>query len=132
MAKQPNSRSGTTKVRFVMLEAEGAESDLTQIFAAIQSAVKPSTTVIQQRLTAAPSDQIFIADGDISDLAEEDIVDGDLIVPEKPQRNKPKASRRPTTPDVLDLDFDTDVSLKSFADRHNEPHRDCRRPVFLN
>lgn len=62
MAKQPVQRGGTTKVRFLMLEAEGAESDLTQIYSAIQSAVKPSTTVIQQRLVSGKVGQPLLVD----------------------------------------------------------------------
>lgn len=131
MTKQPSSRGGTTKVRFMLLEAEGAESDLTQIFSAIQSAVKPSTTVIQQRLTPAPADQILVVDGSTSGSMLEEFVADDLMVSEKPQRSKPKVSRKPTTPDVLDLDFDSEVSLKSFADGHNAIDSDVERYLAI-
>ncbi|UXN70403.1 hypothetical protein N8A98_04185 [Devosia neptuniae] len=130
MSKQPSSRGGTTKVRFMLLEAEGAESDLTQIFSAIQSAVKPSTTIIQQRLTAAPVEQMLVSDGTDGSLVEE-YADDDLVEVDKPQRNKPKASRKPTTPEVLDLDFDADVSLKSFADIHNAIDSDVDRYLVI-
>lgn len=130
MAKQPSSRGGTTKVRFMLLEAEGAESDLTQIFSAIQSAVKPSTTIIQQRLTSAP-DHILVADTSTKESADEEFEDDNLVI-EKPQRSKPKASRKPTTPDVLDLDFEADVSLKSFSDLHNAIDSDVDRYLVIS
>lgn len=68
----------------MLLEAEGAESDLTQIFSAIQSAVKPSTTIIQQRLTAAPVEQMLVSDGTDGSLVEE-YADDDLVEVDKPQ-----------------------------------------------
>lgn len=131
MAKQPNSRGGTTKVRFLMLEAEGAESDLTQIFSAIQSAVKPSTTIIQQRLTTAPADPILIAEGAADESTLEEFMDDSIVTPEKPQRNKAKATRKPTTPDVLDFDFESDLSLKSFADTHSSIDSDVDRYLVI-
>lgn len=115
----------------MLLEAEGAESDLTQIFSAIQSAVKPSTTIIQQRLTTAPAEQLLVtdasADGSLSEVPMED----GLIEPERPQRGKPKTPRRPTTPEVLELDFDSDVSLRSFADSHNAVGSDVDRYLVI-
>src|SRR5271165_4432562 len=46
------NESGNTKIRFIMLEAEGNATELQQIAQAITSAVRP-TTIIQQ--VAAPS-----------------------------------------------------------------------------
>lgn len=128
MAKQPSSRGGTTKVRFLMLEAEGSESDLAQIFSAIQSAVKPTTTIVQQRLPSAPLEQALVADASGDDAAEHrEIADDGVAVPDTPSRAKPKTTRKPTTPDVLDLDFEADVSLKDFAARHSATDSDVDR-----
>ena len=131
MSKQSNSRSGTTKVRFMLLEAEGAESDLTQIFSAIQSAVKPSTTIIQQRLTASPAEKMLLAEGVTNIPSMEELVNDDAVEVEKPQRNRSKVSRKPTTPEVLDLDFQSDVSLKSFADGHTAIDSDVDRYLVI-
>lgn len=132
MAKQPNSRGGTTKVRFMLLEAEGAESDLTQIFSAIQNAVKPSTTIIQQKLVTVPGDQTFIADGTATEFPVEDNSDDDIITPEKPARSKSKSARKPTTPDVIDFDFNSDLSLNSFAATHNSIDSDTDRYLVIS
>lgn len=132
MAKQQNSRGGTTKVRFLMLEAEGNESDLAQIFSAIQSAVKPSTTVIQQRIISSGEERALVADNSASeDIAIDEFDDIVSPEPEKPKRNKPKISRRPTTPDVIDFDFDSDVSLADFAGQHPSVDTDVDRYLVI-
>lgn len=131
MAKQPVSRGGTTKVRFMLLEAEGAESDLTQIFAAIQNAVKPSTTIIQQRLSSSAPEQLLVADGSNDGQASDEEIDDLVVEVEKTQRSKPKASRKPTTPEVLELDFDSELSLQSFSKIHNSIDSDVDRYLVI-
>lgn len=132
MAKQPVHRGGTTKVRFLMLEAEGAESDLTQIFSAIQSAVKPSATVIQQRLVPGPAGQPIIDDAPNSvDEACEELEADVISAPSSPKPAKPRIARKPTTPDVLDFDFDSDTSLKEFADRCTVVDSDVERYLVI-
>lgn len=131
MARQPNNRNGgTTKVRFLMLEAEGNESDLAQIFSAIQSAVKPSTTIIQQRLAAASTEQLLVGAQSGDDALEHDDAD-DVIAPEKVSRPKSKTARKPTTPDVLDMDADAEASLKAFADQHSGVDSDVERYLVI-
>ena len=87
MAKQPASKSGITKVRFMMVEAEGSDADLSQIFAAIQSAVKPTTTIIQQRLPSSHVSQAALTDasGETDDDATE-VVDAEDSLPEQPKK----------------------------------------------
>ncbi|QCB42146.1 hypothetical protein E5673_07840 [Sphingomonas sp. PAMC26645] len=128
MAKQSVPKAGVTKVRFLMLEAEGSESDLSQIFAAIQSAVKPTTQIIQQRL--APSNSAtFIeqASTDVEDADDDFSPEPDEVATTTPKRTPSVRVRKPTTPDVLEFDFLSELSLQDFADRHvdvdNEPDR---------
>lgn len=131
MAKQPSSRGGTTKVRFLMLEAEGAESDLTQIFSAIQSAVKPNTTIIQQRLVSGNGEHALLADVSAEEGTDELIEVDEASVAPVSKRAKPKTARKPTTPDVLDFDFDTSVSLADFAMRHSGVDSDVDRYLVI-
>ena len=86
MAKQTIAKGGTTKVRFIMLEAEGAEGDLAQIASAIQSALKPNTTVIQQRVisNAMPTPALPDAADEVEQFAEDD--EADVEVAAKPIR----------------------------------------------
>lgn len=126
MAKQPTSKSGTARVRFIMLDAEIPEGDLSQITSAIQNALKPAT-IIQQRLPSqAPATAL------ISGVPEGQIVDDDAIDVEQPEVTalvKPARAakpRRPTTPDVLEVDLTSEVSLGAFANEHppkSEPER---------
>jgi hypothetical protein len=115
-----------------MLEAEGAESDLTQIFSAIQSAVKPTTTIIQQRLISGGGEQGLIGDGIvIEDGIEAQREEEEVVVSPVPRRAKAKTARKPTTPDVLDFDFETDVSLVDFAGRHSGVDSDVDRYLVI-
>lgn len=126
MAKQPNSKSGTSRIRFIMLDAEIPEGDLSQITAAIQNALKP-TTIIQQRVLS-PSQPTSLTDGTgDGEALDDDVIDlepSEIAPAAKPPRT-PRI-RKPTTPDVLDVDLNSDVSLDSFANEHppaSEPER---------
>ncbi len=133
MARQPASKSGVTKVRFMMLEAEGTEADLSQIFSAIQSAVKPNSIVIQQRVSTTPAAQAALGDpsNDASEEKAIEMVDADEGEPEKPKRPKLKSVRKPVTPEVLDFDFETDLSLADFASRHSGVDSDTDRYLLI-
>ncbi|MGQ2991179.1 MAG: hypothetical protein ACT6RD_08500 [Brevundimonas sp.] len=126
MAKQPSSKSGSSRIRFIMIDAEIPEGDLSQITAAIHNALKP-TTIIQQRFSAQ-STTSALSNEAAAETFDADIIDidqsADAPAPQKPARvSKP---RKPTTPDVLELDLMSDVSLQTFADAHpatGEPER---------
>lgn len=131
MAKQPPSKSGTSRIRFIMLDAEIPEGDLSQITAAIQNALKPTTTIIQQRLPVAPSVQLA------SDAAAEDDLEIDFSEVEAleevsaPSRTKePKQPRKPTVPKVLELDLTAGTSFESFAHAH-PPKNDTERNLVV-
>ncbi len=132
MAKQPASKSGITKVRFMMVEAEGSDADLSQIFAAIQSAVKPTTTIIQQRLPSSHVSQAALTDasGETDDDATE-AVDAEDSLPEQPKKARVKTVRKPVTPDVLDFDFEADLSLADFASRHPAVDSDAEKYLLI-
>lgn len=126
VAKQPTSKTGTSRIRFIMLDAEIPEGDLSQITAAIQNALKP-TTIIQQRVVSS-TQQTALTDG----AQDGEVLDDDVIDLEPtevaPAAKPPRAprNRKPTTPDVLDVDLTSDVSLDSFASEHppsSEPER---------
>lgn len=123
MAKQPTSKSGTSRIRFIMLDAEIPEGDLNQITVAIQNALKPATTVIQHRLpTTVPA----IAGEIETEVFDDDLHDEELELPPQPKAPRQSKPRKPTTPEVLDVDLTTEVSLESYAGDHtasSEPER---------
>lgn len=131
MAKSPQSKTGTAKVRFIMIDAEIPEGDMSQITAAIQNALKPTTTIIQQRLPShGPT-------GVVSDLLSDDSDSEDLIelgddesapVAAKPTREA--RPRKPTVPKVLDLDLTSGVSFETFANDRS-PKNDIERNLVV-
>jgi hypothetical protein len=118
MAKQPVSKGGSTKVRFIMLEAEGAEGDIAQIAAAIQSALKPSQAVIQQRIAPAARPVASISDqSEASDSAEHDDVDSDdeIVAPAPSRVLKDSKPRKYVSPKVLEVDLTTQLAFEEYA-----------------
>lgn len=129
MAKQPTNKGGTSRIRFIMLDAEIPEGDLSQITSAIQNALKPTTTIVQQRLptqaTSALSNGSLQADaefeGEAFELEEE-------APAEPPAARQPREARprKPTVPKVLELDLTSGVSFERYATEHapkSEPDR---------
>ncbi len=129
MAKQPTSKSGTSRIRFIMLDAEIPEGDLSQITSAIQNALKPATTIIQQRIPAqAPAalgNEAQVIEFEAED--EEGELSGEHETSTQPSRStrEPRV-RKPTAMKVLDLDLTTEPSFESFVHRH-PPKNDTER-----
>lgn len=128
MAKQPVSKGGTSRIRFIMLDAEIPEGDLSEITAAIQNALKPTTTIIQQRLPsrathALPNDSALpVQDADDEQVeVEED--SGSEAPARAPREAKP---RKPIAMKALDLDLKTEPSFESYANTH-VPKNDTER-----
>jgi len=126
VAKQPTSKTGTSRIRFIMLDAEIPDGDLSQITAAIQNALKPAT-IVQQRVVSLAQPASLTDGTSAEDTLEDDVIDlesSEIAANAKPSR-APR-NRKPTTPDVLDADLTSDVSLESFAGEHpptSEPER---------
>jgi hypothetical protein len=116
LAKQP-PKSGMSRIRFIMVEAEIADGELSQITAAIQNALKPATIMApratpQLAAVAAPvNGDLAVDDPDEAEEAEIEAVPGTAS-------NKPRRVRKPTTPEVLDVDMTSDVSLEAFVAQH--------------
>lgn len=115
MAKSTTAKTGgTSKIRFIMVEAEIADGDIGQITQAIQNALKTSSPVSTQRL-AGTSVKAVAREAEID--ADEDVEDAEAVEIETPVRApKPKAQRAAKpAPNVLDLDMTSDVSLASYV-----------------
>lgn len=112
MARSSQPKSGASRVRFIMLEADIQDGDLAQITQAIQNALRPAAPPVTRLIQATP-----LANGDAADLAVDDYVeefpaDEDVRV-ERPARNR--KSRVARTPTVLDdIDVDSSPGLKEF------------------
>lgn len=119
MPKQSGAKSGTARIRFIMLEAEIPEGDLSQVTQAIQNALKP-TQVIQQKILPPSSAQSSLTqnDGlsvDAEEYSDEDVAEQEGSVPQ-PKRSREPKIRRFASPEVLsDVDLNSEPSWKEFA-----------------
>ncbi|OAP41345.1 hypothetical protein AU381_05595 [Sinorhizobium glycinis] len=134
MAKQPTSKSGTSRIRFIMLDAEIPEGDLSQITSAIQNALKPNTTIIQQRLpNQLPAAGLPNGAAEVDADSDGDLIDAEIEAPFEPdsvRAQRASRSRKPTVPKVLDLDLTSGVSLETFANEHS-PKNDIERNLVV-
>jgi len=121
MAKSNPTKGTSAKIRFVMLEADISDGDLTQITQAIQNAFRPNA-VVQHRSAATPA----IASASL-EIDAQDEVALDHGLPEdfdgrehnhvvSSRASKP---RKPPALNVLDLDLKTDRSWEDFAKEHD-------------
>jgi len=117
MAKSTN-KGGTSRVRFIMLEAEGPEGDLAQIAQAIQNALRPPQGTVQRVISApsvvsgalpSPDGEVF--DGD-TDEAEDVSANGADAGPQKIR--KPR-QRKTTVPQAYEFTSEAVASWKEFA-----------------
>lgn len=132
MAKQPSSKGGTSRIRFIMLDAEIPEGDLNQITTAIQNALKP-TTVIQQRLPSA-SPTVALPNAPMPELDEDAVIEAEpeeeAAAPQSSRAARERRPRKPTVPKVLELDLTSGTSFESFANRH-VPKNDVERNLVV-
>jgi len=109
-----------------MLDAEIPDGDLGQITSAIQNALKPTTAIVQRRLSSNAAQPVLGGNDTDIELSEDEAFELEPEETVAPKPTKPARVRKPTTPEVLDLDFNSGVSLKSFAEEHpaeSEPER---------
>ncbi|MBI4269037.1 MAG: hypothetical protein HY615_01780 [Candidatus Rokubacteria bacterium] len=119
MAKGTPKNGGNSKIRFIMLEADLADGDLTQITQAITTAVRQGQPVARQpaaiaaRASAQAAEQGTLEFHEVDDGAAAD-VEGNG---EEPTASKPRGPRRLPTPKVLaDVDLNTgDPPFEKFA-----------------
>lgn len=127
MPKNSPPKGGTSKVRFIMLEAEMPEGDLTQITLAIQNALKSSgTTSVRTHATPVALRQVdeVADDAQYADLAVEDHAAEELPT-RKTAAATPRA-RKPKSRKVVEIDLDSHVSFADFVEQHT-PKSDMDR-----
>ena len=117
MAKAAAKVGGTSRIRFVMFDAEVAEGEIGQITQAIQNALRGPSQVSVQRLpnpTAlkAPEANGHDQSADVEAPSDEEILD----VTPTPAPRQPRARRTVAKmPKVISIDMESDVSFASFA-----------------
>ena len=119
MAKQSPPKTGVARVRFIMVDAEIPDGDLSQITMAIQNALKP--TVIQQRVNpqARPNALAFeSSEADDERLVEDPQEDAEEVTTEPVRRARSAKPRKYASPKVIPLELFAEPSLEDFVRRH--------------
>lgn len=111
MAKQAQ-KTGTSRIRFVMFDAEIADGEIGPITQAIQNALKGPAQPQVVRLPAHKPAELSGEAQEVESLEPEDAVEE--AAEARPAR--PAAPRKPApTPNVVELDMDSPMSLTDFA-----------------
>ena len=111
MAKQSSPRGGTSRIRFIVVEAELQEGELAQVTQVLQNAFR-TQQVFPVRPQAArigvPSSQDDVALEHEDQIADDNIVDNVIPAPSR----QPRKARPSKVPNVVnDLDPKTNPSL---------------------
>jgi hypothetical protein len=115
MAKQALKSGGTSRIRFVMVDAEIAEGDVGSITQAIQNALRGPAPAQIQRLTAAPKPAAVEVNGGHEPDTEVDVDESEDVIEAAPARSR--APRKPAPkPSVIELDITSEPPLASLID----------------
>lgn len=131
MAKGSTGKAGgSSRIRFIMVEAEISDGDLGQITQAIQNALRGPTPTVQR--IASPNGAKAVAQETSELEAEVEVEEEDVVQAEAPSREpKPRGARKPApTPEVLEIDLTSEVSLVSFAQKAS-PKSDRKRYLVI-
>jgi hypothetical protein len=116
MAKNSTKIQGASRIRLVVLEAEG-DGDLSQIAHAVQSALRPRDNIIPSARRVGTT--IERAAPEVSEAEEVNDFDAESVEARAPQTgevSKRTKTWTPAKPKVLNnIDFTTDPSFKAFA-----------------
>lgn len=116
MAKGSNTKAGSSRIRFIMLEADLSEGDLSQVTHAIQNALRPSQGAMPRILQASSPTQ---RDNETQCEFEEIAIEpecAEQFEKRVPTHRARKATFR--TPQVVDIDLKSSPSLESFVKNH--------------
>ncbi|CDN46537.1 hypothetical protein [Neorhizobium galegae] len=130
MAKGTTAKTGgTSKIRFIMVEAEIADGDIGQITQAIQNALKTSSPVTTQRI-AGPSVKAVAREAEID--ADDEVEEAEVVEIETTVRApRPKVQRAAKpAPEVLELDMTSGTSLASYVHGAN-PKSNNKRYLLI-
>lgn len=117
MAKNSTPRmGGPARVRLVVIDAEIPDGDINGFSQVLQNALRTQTTTVVQRVNGngAAKTLAHQPTADFEDVEDVEDVVNDAQVDVTPAR--PRAPRKPPkAPDIVDIDMESDVSLKTFA-----------------
>src|SRR5688500_10632020 len=110
MKRPTKSSGGGTRVRFIMLEAESENGDLTEITAAIQNALRPKANA-EPRTVYLEDRSASVEEPAVEPFAQEE------YGPQEPVRKRERSSsqkRSFPTPSVVDVKWDVAPTVEDF------------------
>lgn len=113
------SGGGTSRIRFVMLDAEIAEGDVAAVTQATKNALRaPAATTIVKRLAAPAAHLNGATDAsEQPDVGEEAVIEETAPVEALSEPSKQKAPRKPAPkPNVIEIDVASEPALSSLGD----------------
>lgn len=135
MAKAAAKAGGTSRIRFVMFDAEVAEGEIGQITQAIQNALRGQVQVTTRRLPAptelkAPEANGHAEEAEAEFEQKDDVVDVDAT---PATAARPRAPRKPAPkPSVIQLDITSDPPLSVLADPKSNHKRYLKLAAWLH
>ena len=115
MAKNSSGSKNPSRIRFIMVDAELGDGDVSQITQAITNALRPPVTNMSMKRIAASVQPNVDQNSDATDV---EVVEAELeeIEALKPIASKPKTQRKVgVKPNVIDLDIDSDPPLSTLG-----------------
>ena len=111
-------KTGSSHIRFIMLEADIPEGDLSQITQAIQNALKPASPPVSRILLQSPKEagnaRNYDAESElIQDL--EPAVEDELQTESRVSARPAQRTRSYRSPQIVEVDLDTEPSFVAFA-----------------
>lgn len=116
MAKSSSRTEGTSRIRFVMVEAEIADGDIGQITQAISSALRGSATTTIQRV--APANVVKAIAQEATEVEPQEHVADETetgAVSRAPKQRGPRKAA--AMPEAIQIDADTHPTLTSYAEK---------------
>jgi hypothetical protein len=133
MAPKITLKSGNSKIRFIMLEADLADGDMTQITQAISQAMRQGAPIARQPVSIAARSAVTPAAGAArDDNGDEPVAETDADEPQETEEaaaSRPRASRKFPAPKVMaDLDLNAgDPPFEKFAMAKGNPTKHAKR-----
>src|SRR5215469_14809195 len=128
MARSSKPRE-TSRIRFVMVDAEIAEGDIASVTQAIQNALRGPAPIAVQRLPSPGKTSSQDADGaDVSEPELETEAEEAVVSPQAPRQRSQR--RAAPTPKIIEIDMTTEPTLQSYASKTN-PKSNHRRYLTI-
>jgi hypothetical protein len=113
MAKNTGKASGTSRIRFIMVEAEIADDQLQSVTQAITNALRGPSAVTKRIAPATPQLNGNGADHDEPEVDEVEDIDAVDVTPAAPRMRS--ARKSPKAPDIVDIEMNEPLSFEDFA-----------------